>query len=146
MTNAPGKPVQIVIPATLEALRQVSETVEGYLAQVDGIEEPEIITYNIVLAVHELCTNIVTHAYAGEAGTIRVGLALEENPLRLVVSVQDSAPRIFDRDGWTAPNLDEPKEHGLGIWLIQQLMDEVDYQPAAGNNRWRLVKQIPQHP
>lgn len=144
MTTAPSKPVHLVTPATLEALRQVSAAIEGYLAQVDGVEEPETVTYNVVLAVQELCTNIVKHGYAGEAGTIAVNLLLEGNPLRLVVSVQDSAPRIFDEDGWSAPNLDEPKEHGLGIWLIHQLMDEVSYQPAPGNNRWRLVKQIPQ--
>jgi len=134
---------KVVIPATLEALRQISEVVEAYLAQVDGIPDAEIFTYNIVLAVHELCTNIVTHAYAGEADTIAVELWLEENPLRLIVSVRDNAPRIFDEDGWRAPNLDEPKEHGLGIWLIKELMDEVNYKPAPGNNRWRLVKQIP---
>lgn len=144
MTTKPGKTLQIVIPATLEALRQVSETIEGYLAQVDGIEEPEIVIYNIVLAVQELCTNIVTHGYAGTSGTIAVDLGLAQAPLRLIISVRDNAPRIFDKAGWTAPNLDEPKEHGLGIWLIQQLMDEVNYQPAPGNNRWRLVKQIPQ--
>jgi len=144
MTTATGKPLQIVIPATLETLRQVSATIEDYLAQIDRIEEPEIVTYNIVLAVQELCTNIVTHGYAGTSGKIAVDLELAEAPLRLVISVQDNAPHIFDKAGWTAPNLDEPKEHGLGIWLIQQLMDEVDYQPAPGNNRWRLVKQIPQ--
>lgn len=145
MKTVSGKPVKIVIPATLEALRQVSATIEDYLAQIDGVEEPEIFTYNVVLAAQELCTNIVTHGYAGEAGTIAVDLLLEGDPLRLVVSVRDNAPRIFDEEGWTAPNLDEPKVHGLGIWLIQQLMDEVSYQPAPGNNRWRLVKQIPRH-
>jgi len=145
MTKVSGRPEQIVVFATLEALRGVSEAVESYLAQIDKIEDAEIVTYNIVLAVHELCTNIVTHAYAGEPGTIAIDLRLEEDPLRLVVSTQDKAPHIFDKEGWTAPNLAEPQEHGLGIWLIQQLMDEVNYQPAPGNNRWRLVKEIPQH-
>jgi serine/threonine-protein kinase RsbW len=144
VTTAPSRRAQIVVPATLEALRQVSEAVEDFLAQVDGIEEAEIVTYNIVLAIYELCTNIVTHAYAGEVGTIGLNLLLEESPLCLVVSVRDAAPRVFDEEGWTAPDLDEPKEHGLGIWLIKQLMDEVNYQPSPGNNRWRLVKQIPQ--
>lgn len=135
--------VRVVVPATLEALREVSQAIERFVAGISGIADAEIITYNIVLAVHELCTNIVTHGYDGQAGDIAVGLEFTDSPPCLVVSVHDSAPRVFDEAGWQAPNLDEPKEHGLGIWLIKQLMDDVRYQPGAGNNRWQLRKVLP---
>jgi serine/threonine-protein kinase RsbW len=138
-----SKSVQIVVPATLVALHQVSDGIEKYLAMFDGLPDSKNFTYNVVLAVHELCANIVTHAYAGEPGVIGVGLLMKQRPPSLIVSVYDNAPRIFDEAGWKSPNLDDPPEHGLGIWLIKQLMDEVIYSPAPGNNRWCLVKHIP---
>jgi anti-sigma regulatory factor (Ser/Thr protein kinase) len=30
--------------------------------------------------------------------------------------------------------------HGYGLFLMRSLLDEVRYEPQAGNNRWRLVK------
>jgi len=140
------KAVRLVVPATLEALREISQAIEKFLGGVEAIEDREIFTYNVVLAVQELCANIVQHGYAGQAGTIAVHLQTGGQPLGLTVTVEDKAPRIFDETRWLAPNLDEPKERGLGIWLIKQLMDEVIYQPASGNNRWQLKVAVPVQP
>ena len=32
---------------------------------------------------------------------------------------------------------------GAGLFLVRRIMDEVEYIPDAGANRWRLVKQLP---
>jgi anti-sigma regulatory factor (Ser/Thr protein kinase) len=40
------------------------------------------------------------------------------------------------------PNLEQPGERGMGIFLIRQLMDEVVYEPQPGANYWRLRKQL----
>lgn len=141
-----GSSFRLTVPATLEALREISQAIEEFLGRVEAMEEREVVTYNVVLAVQELCANIVQHGYAGQAGTIAVHLQTGGRPLGLTVTVEDKAPRIFDEAGWLAPNLNEPKEHGLGIWLIKQLMDEVIYQPAAGNNRWQLKVALPIQP
>lgn len=136
----------LTVPATLEELRKISQAIEEFLGGVEAMEERETVTYNVVLAVQELCANIVQHGYAGQAGTIAIRLQTGGRPLGLTVTVEDKAPRVFDEAGWLAPNLDEPKEHGLGIWLIKQLMDEVSYQPELGNNRWQLKLALPIRP
>ena len=42
-----------------------------------------------------------------------------------------------------APDSDEPPEHGLGIWLITRMMDEVVYQALPNVNQWQLTKSFP---
>jgi hypothetical protein len=34
----------------------------------------------------------------------------------------------------------------MGLFLMQQLMDLVEYQPGIGNNRWRMVKFLEEPP
>ena len=42
-----------------------------------------------------------------------------------------------------APQLGELQEHGFGLFLVRELMDEVAYQADATGNRWKLVKRFP---
>ena len=41
-----------------------------------------------------------------------------------------------------APDLDEVRVHGYGLFLIKHLMDTVAYTPQAGRNHWLLTKNI----
>ena len=135
--------VLVYMPAALQELSWLDHPITDLLQEVNGMEEPEIVTYNIRLAVQELCTNIVSHAYAGQEGSITLKFTLYSDPAQVVITASDKATNTFDRGSWQAPNLDDPQVHGLGLWLIEELMDEVSYQPCAGDNRWRLVKRLP---
>jgi serine/threonine-protein kinase RsbW len=59
----------------------------------------------------------------------------------LTVEIRDTG-KPFDLDAVETPGLNEPQIHGYGLFLIQQLMDEVVYIPKPGDNRWRLVKHL----
>ena len=134
--------VQIRIPATYQSLKSLEQPVEGVLAGVEVLAEPESTAYNVLLALHELCTNIIRHAYVGEPGWIAIAMRIERQPLQLRISVLDQGSHTFDLNQWLAPDLSEPSNGGMGLWLITQLMDEVQYQPCAGDNRWHLVKTL----
>lgn len=95
------------------------------------------------LAIEEICTNLMRHAYRGrEPGPIEVAVA--GGPGRVVVTVTDFAPP-FSPDQAPAPDLDASWEErrigGLGWHLVKSVVDEVRYEAdASAGNRLTLVK------
>lgn len=139
-----------VLPADLAALSSLEQHVQQMLALAPPFADAEAVTYNIWLSLHELCVNIIGHAYdvpperrqVHHPETIEIAMQLHSEPLAFEIRTHDRGMHVFDLDALATPNLDDPPIHGLGIFLIRQLMDEVVYVPAPGNNRWRLVKQL----
>ncbi|MBK8988817.1 MAG: ATP-binding protein [Chloroflexi bacterium] len=104
-----------------------------------GLAAQDSLFYNIELAVHEACTNIVEHAYAGISGRIEIAFTLLEEPRQFIIELHDRG-QSFNLADVVAPNFEQPQTSGYGLFLVHQLMDEVAYFPEPGNNRWRLVK------
>jgi serine/threonine-protein kinase RsbW len=136
-----GNRVRLEIPAEHTHLSMLSDCIRAMLERLPDLPDPEATIYNIQLAVHECCANVVDHAYDGTGGTILAELVLEDSPRQFVAELRDKG-RSFNPDDAPAPNLDEVQIHGYGLYLIHELMDEVTYNPAPGNNCWRLVKRL----
>lgn len=132
----------LVLPTELERLAVLQTQIGELLSHAPPLAEAEIVQYNIHLAVHELCVNIIKHAYERQAGKFMLTLSLLDTPWRVEVSTCDQGRRRFDSARWTPPDLDEPPVHGLGIFLIRSLMDEVGYAPDADCSRWWLIKHL----
>lgn len=135
--------LRLDLPARYAYLKLLSSCIAELLQQVDGLEDREGLIYSVQLAAHEVCTNIVDHAYAGNpCGRIGITLTLTWQPPQMTVDLHDTG-RAFDPANVPAPNLDVPQEHGgYGLFLIHSLMDVVTYTPCPGHNTWRLVKYL----
>lgn len=135
--------VIIKLPALLQNLMLMDEPITRLLLQHPEFQIGEAEIYNVRLAVQELCSNIIRHAYRGERGTIT--LTLEMNPTTgwFTVLTHDKGKHHFDWETWTPPNLEELPEQGLGLWLIRELMDKADYEPLPTGSQWRLAKYFP---
>ena len=132
--------IRLDVPATHRYLNVVGACITAVLARVEGLVEPAVVAYSVQLAVHEICTNIVEHAYAGQPeGRITITLALLIEPRCLIISLHDTG-RSFDPAHVPAPNLKDGQVGGYGLFLVRELMDDVSYQPQPGSNCWRLVK------
>jgi serine/threonine-protein kinase RsbW len=120
----------------LDALRS---RIEGLLS------DPRVssdVSQRVQLAVHEVCANIVEHAYGSDRdGTIQVTLTRTFEPQRLVVDLFDTG-LPFDPASEPEPNLDEPHVRGYGLYIVRSVMDDVRYDHGAGGNHWRLVKNL----
>ena len=112
---------------------------------VDACEEAafsERETSNTKLAVDEACTNIMKHAYdnAGE-GEITVSVSIKPGDIK--ISLADKGKK-FDYASVQDPNLDEyvetGRKGGLGIYLINRLMDGVEYRASDAGNELILAK------
>ncbi|WP_129631106.1 ATP-binding protein [Candidatus Oscillochloris fontis] len=136
--------VRLDLPARYTYLHILSDCIADMLRQIDGIEDHEMLTYNMQLAAHEACTNIVGHAYAGsQSGNERIviSLALFPHPRRLQIELRDTG-RSFDPEEVPTPTLDQAQVHGYGLFLMRNLMDSVTYTPQPGDNHWCLVKHL----
>jgi serine/threonine-protein kinase RsbW len=137
----PASVVRLDLPARHKFLNVVGACLTALLERIEPGPEDQATAYNLELAVHEACTNIVDHAYEGRDGRLDVTFSLAEQPRRLVVDLHDSG-RTFDLSRIEDIDLQDPRERGYGLFLVQQLLDEVCYYPETGNNHWRLVKRL----
>ncbi len=131
------------IPATLKYLHLVGSCLDGILTQENDLSEPEILSNDVQLAVQEICTNIVRHAYSCEQSETRitVEILMQEQPKRLTVDLFDTG-RVFDASKVQEPDLENGQIHGYGLFLVKNLMDDVSYCRHDERNCWHLVKNL----
>jgi serine/threonine-protein kinase RsbW len=109
------------------------------LERVEGLADRDALSYSLQLAVHEACSNIVEHAYASQDGKFWVTFSVSTEPACLITELNDLGSS-FNPSEIPLPDLDTGQEHGYGLFLVHQIMDEVIYQPQQPGNYWRLVK------
>ena len=127
----------------LELIRGVMELV------TDKVNLNKIEKYKVILAVEEACANIIEHAYRGK-GDISKGEDIELKVFirrdSLKVTLKDKGVP-FDPNQIKRPDLEkyvqEYRTGGLGIYIIESLMDEVKYDIVPGEaNRIILTKKL----
>ena len=94
-------------------------------------------TFAIQMAVDEACANVIEHAYGGQPnGTVGLVCWLANDEVN--VTIRDHGrpfdPQAVPRPDMTAP-LDKRHEGALGLYLMEKLMDVVQFEfdPAKGN-------------
>lgn len=103
-------------------------------------------TFAMRLAVEEVCINLIRYGYKDMAPG-PIGLLLESEPGEIRLTIRDRA-RPFDPSQAPTPDLTSDIEErpigGLGLFLIKQFIDEIDYRsdPVSGN-QLTLVKRTP---
>ena len=110
----------------------------------DMMELPKKCLFEINLGLDELFTNIISHGFEdGSEHQIKFTLAKDEETL--VVQVEDDGKPFnpLDVEGpKVCRDLDSVHIGGLGIHLIKNMMDDIDYQRTEGKNRLILKKSI----
>ena len=101
------------------------------------------VAYAVNLAIDEILTNTISYGYEDdERRRIEVIVRLEPEAL-VVVIVDDSLPfdlaLVPERDIEGA-SLEDMPLGGLGIFLVHQMMDSVDYRREEGCNVVTLIK------
>lgn len=133
---------QLHVPSSTENLAMIRDFV-GSIGSRAGLEQPEI--SQLELAVDEACANVIEHAYGSDATReVRVKATVDADAVS--IEIVDTG-RGFDPASVEQANLDQlisdRKSGGLGMRLIQRLMDEVQYQIVPGQkNELRMVKRL----
>lgn len=80
----------------------------------------------VVLAVNEACMNVIQHAY-GPNHSGEVILEIFDDGRETIFRLTDFAPPV-DKTKIRSRDLDDIRPGGLGVHLINEVMDEVDFR------------------
>lgn len=129
------------LPARYRNLEILSTCLDRLLADLPDLAQQEQVIYGIKLAVHEVANNVIDHAYGHEHGVLEISFMFEATTRCFTADLYDTGA-AFAAGRAATPDLDIPHESGYGLFLAEQLMDEVSYQRQSAGNHWRLVKRF----
>jgi serine/threonine-protein kinase RsbW len=133
--------VHIELPAKYRYLNIVNALIRAVLERVETPAVSNEMIYQIQLAIHEVCNNIIEHAYGHEEGQFQVVLTVPSPTEPLMIDLYDTGTP-FDPATIAPPDLSTPRVEGYGLFLAHQLLDEVTYTATATTNHWHLVKAL----
>jgi anti-sigma regulatory factor (Ser/Thr protein kinase) len=122
--------LHLTVRSDPKLLGSIRSLVRGW---VESCEIDSKTTNDVVLAVDEACTNAIRHAYGGRSDrTVELTLHAETHYLEFQVSDQGlpCPPECVTRRKLEAPEMDELEAGGLGIQLIHEVFDEVEFCPG----------------
>jgi serine/threonine-protein kinase RsbW len=128
-----------------DQLRLVWQVGETLLESMTFDEDPEGTRYNVLLALQEMVTNVLRHAYELDDGKpIEVAFTVDADAFE--VMLRDQGP-AFDPLAYDAADLldlaEMPTEAGgFGIHIAKLVMDEVAYERTDGWNILRMKKLV----
>lgn len=132
--------LSLCLESRLEELQRLEAAVEDL-----GKREqwPPTLLYQVELVLEEVIVNIVNYGYEKRGGH-RIDVHLISEPDTLTIRIADDG-RAFDplsqvpRPDVAAPLEDHPIG-GLGVYLVQTLMDEAHYRREQDRNHLTLIK------
>lgn len=131
----------LTLPNDIATIPQLNEFIDT-IAEEIGLDMS--LTMSLNLAIEEAVVNVMDYAYpAGEKGDVKIEVAADDNWLTFTISDSGVA---FDpttkEDADTTLSAEERPIGGLGIFLVRQLMDTIQYERVNGNNVLTLRKKM----
>ena len=124
--------------------RELSSLDDVFMFLKDFSERHELdesVSYVLNLAVEELFTNMVKYAPHGDP---EIPVSLDLKPGRVILRLVDEGVEPFDVTQVKGRDLDRPtmerRPGGLGLHLVRQMVDEIDYHFKDGCSTISIVK------
>ena len=129
------------IPPSKDKLRQMRKFVTSVLQKH---EVSDLETNMMVLAVDEVCANIIIHGDPGSDHEY-VRLIIEVSKKGVSFEIIDKGA-AFDILKYNEPLLADlvknKQKGGMGIMLVKKIMDEIDFKSSKNQNVLRLFKKV----
>ncbi|WP_347157680.1 ATP-binding protein [Pontibacter chitinilyticus] len=131
----------IRVNCTKKNLKPIRDFVSAYLY---GLALSDILMNQIVLAVDEICANLIIHAnHEDPKKFISLTIDLPEDMIRFKISDNGLA---FKRSEYKEPDIQEHvkvgRKGGVGIALVNRIMDKVEFTSNGSSNICLLYKRI----
>ncbi len=139
--------VELNITSNAKSLPIVRSAAER-MAQMEGFGDAD--SHALILAIDEALANVIKHGYEGQPDQpITLTLASVTSPegrRGISVAVRDKGRQV-DPKTIKSRELDDVRPGGLGVHIIQTVMDEYDYScPPDGGMLLRMVKFVGSEP
>jgi len=130
--------INLKIEPSLEELDKTRNAINNAIIQLVG-EKNWI--YELNLAIEEIIVNIIDHGTKGAA----INVILEKENNKLLITIIDTST-MFDMTTKPEPDLEqhfkEYKKRGLGIFLIKNIVDNINHKYEKGKNILTITKII----
>lgn len=134
-----GATLTLAVPSQTSYLALISDLTRQ-MAALAGFDEA--VAGRLALAVDEAATNAIEHAYAGAPDRL-VEVRFDDRAEELRVEIVDTGAMVDPR---RVPSVDldrfvsERRTGGLGVHLMEKIMDSVTFRRSARRNICCLVK------
>lgn len=130
------------IGCSLANLKGIRDFVRKALHE-NGVPEMQIGA--IVLAVDEMCSNLMIHAHHCDPDHI-LELSIDHPATNHFIFEIIDDGSVFDINKFSEPEMNslvqEKRKGGLGIRLVKTIMDKVEYRTENGKSICRLTKLV----
>ena len=132
---------RLVLPNDIETIPQLNEFIDS-VAEEMGLEMS--LTMSLNLAIEEAVVNVMEYAYPeGQQGDVEIEVTADQQWMTFVITDTGIA---FDptkkEDADTTLSAEERPIGGLGIFMVRQLMDVIDYKREDNKNVLTLQKKL----
>ena len=133
--------VEVEIPTQTKYLNLIGSIGEHIAKELEGYSgDREALAYHLNLVLTEATANAIKHAKDNDPkDSVKITINIEKNELNIKVFDHGQG---FDLEKVPIPDLDHPKEGGMGIYLIRTLMDSVSYTRQKNCNVLEIVKHL----
>ena len=143
------KAKDIIFQDTLTISNKLSEITRlntFVISAADALHLEMGLTSKLKLAVEEAVVNIIDYAYpSGTDGTIEIHFEADSDCLRFLITdtgAECDPTSVSQAD--TTLSVEDRPIGGLGVFLVRNLMDSINYERHEGKNILRLEKQYKQ--
>ncbi len=124
-------------------LKEIRKFVSDTLRQISVSEDN---TNMIVLAVDEICSNLIIHSNeCNEQQFIELTIQVKHEPEGIVFEIIDNG-HAFNYSTYEEPSLAEiikqKRQGGMGMMLVRRIMDSIEFRSEKSHNVCRLFKKI----
>lgn len=133
---------ELRLNASDDTLYTVLDALEHCL---DKASCPDDVKTQLLIAAEEIFVNIAHYAYGGEAGEAIVQICISSEKDTCEVTFQDRGipyNPLEKKDPDTTLSAMDRSIGGLGIYMVKQTMDCVEYQYKEGYNILKLTKSM----
>lgn len=128
--------VEVRLPSRL-GFEKIAMNAAAGMAEMMGFTPDRI--EDLKTAVAEACINAIEHGNRSR-DSVPVGLILSMHPGELEVKVVDSGKGLRDPKSLAAPDIGrkirgEEEARGMGMFLIQALVDKAEWVPESGDGK-----------
>ena len=132
---------KLVLDNDIQQIPQLAEFIDG-IAEQAGLDMSVSMSLN--LAMEEAVSNVMLYAYPqGSKRQVQIDATVQDGTIKFVIS-DSGIP--FDPTAKKDANIDLSVEDrpigGLGIYMVKQIMDTVNYEYKDGKNILTLTKSI----
>lgn len=126
--------INISLPSKPEYV-SVARLTASYIASQMNFDIEEI--EDIKLAVGEACNNVVLHSGSEQTYEMKITNLFSE----LQIEIMDQG-KGFEVDAYKQPSIENLQENGMGLFIIQSLMDDVKIETKNGIGTKIVMRKI----